>query len=68
MVSERYSSESESSDDDNLANLRAAADPDLINDGMFQLTGEKSQKKTSDSSKTLKQEVFRSVSYKNFKF
>lgn len=53
MVSESYSSESELSDDDKLTLLREAADPDLINDSMFQLTGKKTDDKgiASNSSK-----------------
>lgn len=52
MVSENYSLKSDSSDDDNITLLREAADPDLINDRMFQLAGKKTVENVStDSSK-----------------
>lgn len=51
MVSENSSSDTESSDDDNLTHLREAADPDLINDSMFQLAGEKTDGNRTGASK-----------------
>lgn len=52
MVLQNNSSDSESSDsdDDRLAQLREAADNDLINDNMFQLDGKKLQDDEKDSS------------------
>ncbi len=43
-----------SSDDDDLAHLREAADTELINDSMFQLAGKREDdKNTTGSSKSL---------------
>lgn len=53
MVSENSSSDTESSDCDNLTHLREAADPDLINDSMFQLAGEKTDGNRTGASKAL---------------
>lgn len=55
MVSD---TDSESSDDDNLAHLREAADPDLINDGMFKFAGERGNDNRTDSSKISIRSIF----------
>lgn len=51
VLENNNSSESSDSDDDHLAQLREAADNDLINDNMFQLAGKETEEDGIDSSK-----------------